>query len=174
VFVSGVLGNLAANGTWQITVTGPTTFRLNGSSGSGAYTSGGTVSGGDLGMVDTIVQANAVPLAVTAKTLSATTTPIVISCDVWVPLAQSQGVSDAVKSSVASYLSQVPIGGLSDPGGAYTNVLPVDAVIDAVFNASSAIQNATVTLNGLSANASVGQTSVPTVSGSINVTIHGV
>jgi hypothetical protein len=39
---SGVLGNTAANGTFVITVTDSTHFSLNGSTGSGAYTSGGT------------------------------------------------------------------------------------------------------------------------------------
>lgn len=44
VTISGVLGNLAANGTFTITVTGANTFTLNGSVGTGAYTSGGTVA----------------------------------------------------------------------------------------------------------------------------------
>jgi hypothetical protein len=39
---SGILGNLAANGQFVITVTGPATYTLNNSNGSGAYTSGGT------------------------------------------------------------------------------------------------------------------------------------
>ena len=45
VSVAGVLGNTAANGTFTITVTGPTSFTLNGSAGNGAWTSGGTVTG---------------------------------------------------------------------------------------------------------------------------------
>ncbi len=43
VYISGVLGNTAANGTWIITKTGTDTFTLNTSVGNGAYTSGGTV-----------------------------------------------------------------------------------------------------------------------------------
>ncbi len=45
VTVTGVVGNTAANvvGT-AITVTSPTTFTLNGTTGNGAYTSGGTVT----------------------------------------------------------------------------------------------------------------------------------
>lgn len=43
VTIVGVGGNTAANGTWTITVTGTTTFTLNTSVGSGAYTSGGLV-----------------------------------------------------------------------------------------------------------------------------------
>lgn len=42
VVITGVGGNTNANGTWEITVTGANTFTLNGSVGSGAYTSGGT------------------------------------------------------------------------------------------------------------------------------------
>ena len=41
VTVFDVLGNLAANGDWQITVVDATHFQLIGSTGSGAYTSGG-------------------------------------------------------------------------------------------------------------------------------------
>lgn len=40
--ISGVLGNTAANGNWTITVINANTFSLNGSTGNGSYTSGGT------------------------------------------------------------------------------------------------------------------------------------
>lgn len=43
VIISGVSGNTAANGSWVITRTGDNTFSLDGSTGSGAYTTGGTV-----------------------------------------------------------------------------------------------------------------------------------
>ena len=42
VVISGVLGNTAANGTFAVTKVNNNTFSLNGSAGSGAYTSGGT------------------------------------------------------------------------------------------------------------------------------------
>lgn len=44
VNISGVLGNLAANGTFQITVLSTTTFSLNGTTGNGSYTGGGTIA----------------------------------------------------------------------------------------------------------------------------------
>jgi hypothetical protein len=44
VVVAAVGGNTAANGTWVINVTGANTFTLNGSTGNGAYTSGGTAA----------------------------------------------------------------------------------------------------------------------------------
>lgn len=43
VAIHSVGGNAAANGTFTVTVTGANTFTLDGSTGSGAYTSGGTV-----------------------------------------------------------------------------------------------------------------------------------
>jgi hypothetical protein len=42
VVVTGVGGNTAANGTWEITVTDANTFTLDGSAGNGNRTSGGT------------------------------------------------------------------------------------------------------------------------------------
>lgn len=46
VQITGVLGNTGANGVWRITKLSSTTFSLDGSAGTGAYTSGGTVSWG--------------------------------------------------------------------------------------------------------------------------------
>ena len=43
VTITGVTGNTAANGTFVITVTSVTAFTLDGSTGNGAYVSGGTV-----------------------------------------------------------------------------------------------------------------------------------
>ena len=43
VTIVGVLGNIGANGTYPITVTGTNSFTLTGSAGTGTYTSGGNV-----------------------------------------------------------------------------------------------------------------------------------
>lgn len=43
VTIAGVQGNVAANGTFPVTVINATTFTLTGSEGSGTYTSGGTI-----------------------------------------------------------------------------------------------------------------------------------
>lgn len=43
ITINGVGGNTAANGTWTVTVINNTQFTLNGSTGNGTYTSGGTV-----------------------------------------------------------------------------------------------------------------------------------
>ena len=52
VSISGILGCTAANGTWTVTVTDSTHFTLNGSSGNGAYISGGLVTGGGMAYYD--------------------------------------------------------------------------------------------------------------------------
>ena len=44
VVIAGVAGNTAANGAWNVTVVTATTFSLDGSTGNGAYTSGGTAT----------------------------------------------------------------------------------------------------------------------------------
>ncbi len=51
VSISGVGGNTNANGQWQVTVTGATTFSLDGSTQNGAYTAGGTVINGISGTI---------------------------------------------------------------------------------------------------------------------------
>jgi hypothetical protein len=43
VYINGVKGNSGANGLWQVTVTSPTEFVLNGSQGNGVYVSSGSV-----------------------------------------------------------------------------------------------------------------------------------
>ena len=51
VTIGDVEGNTAANGTWRIIRISRDAFSLTGSSGNGAYTSGGTATGPDLGSV---------------------------------------------------------------------------------------------------------------------------
>lgn len=46
VTITGVNGNWATNGSWNIAVTAPNQFTLTGSAGVGAYTNGGTVYNG--------------------------------------------------------------------------------------------------------------------------------
>jgi hypothetical protein len=43
VDIQGVAGNTAANGFWKVTVVNANSYSLDGSTGNGAYTSGGTV-----------------------------------------------------------------------------------------------------------------------------------
>lgn len=112
VSVEGVLGNTAANGTWNATVLSSTTFSLDGSAGNAAYTSGGVVQGGDLGQVDKIIQANAVPDDITNITQSAVPFNVAIVATVEVPQAQVSIYASAVQSALATYFAALPIGGI--------------------------------------------------------------
>ncbi len=128
--ITGVLGNTAANGTWNITVLSSTTFSLIGSAGNAAYTSGGIVQGGDLGQVDKIIQANAVPDDITNITQSATAFNVAIAATVEVPQAQVSIYSAAVQTALATYFASLPIGGID-------GYLQYNDVIGVLFNAGA-------------------------------------
>jgi hypothetical protein len=113
VTISGVIGTTAANGTWTITNTGAATFTLNSSAGNGAYVGGGVIEGGDLGEVDRVIQANAVPDSVTAITRSATAFNVAVTATVTVPNASVAAYTSAVQNALATYFATLPIGGIA-------------------------------------------------------------
>lgn len=87
VTISGVGGNTAANGTFIITVTSPTSFTLNGSTGNGAWTSGGTIT--TSAYTDDTIQTIFVAALTTATSTSANVvTPILVKTGV-LPLDSS-------------------------------------------------------------------------------------
>jgi hypothetical protein len=152
VITSGILGNSAANGTFTIAVIDGTHFTLNGSLGSGTYTGGGQVEGGDLGTVDSVIQQNCVPDGDTGYTKSAITKTVLISGTVTVPAAYRGAYLANVNAAIAAFINGLPIGGLPVSGG---NGIPIDDVIGILYAAgsvaggSSYVQNLTgVTING--------------------------
>jgi hypothetical protein len=156
VTVSGVRGNGGANVTSTITVTAANKFTLDGSAGTAAYVSGGVAEGGFLGQIDRIIQANTVPNGVLATTVSATSVTAPVVVDVWVPSSYAGTVSSTVTLALLAYFAYAPIGGFTDPGGAYTNVILLDAVIARVFASASVsgatyVQQARVTIDGVAA-----------------------
>lgn len=155
VIVSGVLGNANANGAFTVSVLSPTTFQLVGSVGSGAYTGGGVVDGGDLGQVDALIHANVVPDSVTAKTQSAAAFPVNISATVVVPQAFAATYQAAAPVALAALFATFDIGGDPDVG----NAILLSAVQGALFDAgvpvvgqASYVKSVTgLTLNGVAA-----------------------
>lgn len=151
--IAGVIGAIAANGTWTITVTGATTFSLNGSIGGAAYTGGGVLEGGVLGQVDRVIQANCVPDTVTAQTVSAVELDVAIVATVQVPIAYAATYALAVQVALALFNSALPIGGRVTVAGTrvypYADVIGVLYAAGIVGNAPSYVQNVTgLTLNG--------------------------
>lgn len=135
VMIDGHLLNTGANGNWTIIVTGATTFSLTGSVGvavGGA--TGSSYRYSDLDLIDNSIQSNAVPLTVTASTVSATATALTVVGVVTVtgPLS---GSSDAAIAAIAStavsdLASTVPIGGTGT-----STVVYVDQIRAAVRDA---------------------------------------
>lgn len=150
VTISYVFGNTNANGTRQITVTGANTFTLVGTFGNGAHTPNtGIIEGGDLGQIDTVIQANAVPDNTTAFTVSATAFPVAIQAAVEVPSAKTSVYLAAAQTALAVYFSALPIGGIS---GAiqYNDIIGVLYTAGIVGTQPSYVSRiTTLTLNGL-------------------------
>jgi phospholipase C len=77
VTIFGVLGNTAANGTWIVKNTGPYTFSLDGSQGSGSYLSGGTwISPGGGAVTGATINGDH-PIVITSSTYSPPTGSVV-------------------------------------------------------------------------------------------------
>jgi hypothetical protein len=166
--VSGVVGSVPANGFWTLTLVDGTHVDLQGSAFSGAYTSGGVLEAGDLGLVDYVLQQNAVPLGTTALTQTAGSTAVAISATVYVPAAYATAYAAAANTAITAYFGSLPIGGLATDGA--TNIVPIGAV-EGVLYAAGILSGATtsyvygitgLTLNGGTADVTVGATNVAT------------
>lgn len=149
VTISFVGGTTNANGTRQITVTSPTTFTLNGTFGNGAYSPNtGVIEGGDLGQIDTVIQANAVPDNTTAFTVSASAFAVAIQAAVEVPSTKTAVYLAAAQTGLALYFSTLAIGGIN---GAvqYNDIVGVLFAAGIVGTQPSYVRRITaLTLNG--------------------------
>lgn len=173
-YVSGIEGLSGADGYWQITKTGASTFTLNGSVGTGSYTTGGTVECGDLGMVDLILDDNALPDCLTEFTQWAGTVNVTVSGTVYVPAAQVQAYQISLAQVLLVYFTTVPIGGVINVET--NNIIPLDAVIGLIYAAGiqgqgqkSYVQSATnVKINGTAADLSISPVDIPVLVNGIN------
>lgn len=113
----------------------------------------GAPSTDDLDATDLVLQGYARPLAITLFTLKATEVTVAIIADVYLPAAYNTAAIKALfVAAVQAYFKTFPIGGLSDPGGDYTNVLPIEDVRGLFYETARAnsipLDNLVVTLNG--------------------------
>lgn len=156
VTISGVLGNTAANGTWSISYISATTFSLVSSVGTGTYTGGGIVEGGDLGEIDALIQSHVVPDGVEAIVASGLAFPVQVIATVVVPQAYVLTYQAAAPVSLANLLRTFPIGGNIPPGGTigtvpYSTILGalIDAGVFTVGAVSIVRQVSFLTINGV-------------------------
>lgn len=177
VTVAGVLGIAQANGTRAITVTGASSFTLNGSVGTGTYLGGGTVEGGVLGQVDRVIRANAVPDTVTESTVSAVDFPVNIEATVEVPFANVDTYTAAVQQALALYNAALPMGGID-------GVYPIQGGVDGVLYAAGIVGGSrtsyvrrvtSILLNGTAGDLSFpGATSVASLTPAPSINVVGV
>lgn len=175
--IAGVLGNLNANGTWTINVTSPTAFALVGSTGSGTYTGGGTVEGGDVGQVDRIIQANAVGNNETAYTVSATAFPVDIVATVVVPSTYTSVYVAAADAALIAYIGAIPIGGTIVPPSS-SGVVDYSAIEGVLFAAgailgqkSYVIAVSSLTVNGQTVDVSFPLLTSMAVAGTLTINV---
>ncbi|MGA9671372.1 MAG: neuraminidase-like domain-containing protein, partial [Terracidiphilus sp.] len=129
VIIADVLGNLAANGTFGITVTSPSSFTLDGSTGSGAYTSGGTVSQPSLAFA---LNANVSDVLAIATALNATP-------PAFAPAAQTGSMVDiAMLTAIATALNVTTQYGIS--GAALVQLAAIPATAASATAAMGALQ----------------------------------
>ena len=174
--LTGVQGNTAANGWWQVTVKDANNVYLNGSVGNGAYTSGGQGECGDLGLTDYVVQSYSTPQTVTEITQDGATVAVTVAATVYVPaqyLSTYQGTAAPLAVQTAIGLS--PIGGFVLPGYG-SGVLPLGAMIQALYAAGGSpsyvkeVVVSSVTINGANADLSLATNEVPVFS-ALNLTV---
>lgn len=178
VVVAGVGGISNAIGTWIATIFDGTHLDLQGSVFAGAYTSGGTVAWGDVGLVDSVIQQNVVPAGTTATTQSASGSSISVAATVYVPVAQVTAYKAAVATALANYFATIPIGGLATDGA--SNVVPYGAVEGVLYQAGAVSGTGTsyvrgvtgLLLNGGTTDVTLTATQVATL-GTTTITVVG-
>jgi hypothetical protein len=175
VIIEGVTGNTAANGTWTITSTGPSSFTLNGSTGNATYLGGGVVEGGDLGAIDSVIQANAVPDSVTAITQSAVAWNVAIAATIVVPQSKVATYAANAQTALAVYFASLPIGGVTSQLQ-YNDIIGVLWAAGSMSGQQSYVQAIpALTLNGVAGNVSYpSPDSVAILSPSPVLTVQGV
>lgn len=113
----------------------------------------GAMSSADVAVGDAVLQAYATPEAVTSKMVSATNRNVSCAVTVWLPATlATEANRGIIQVAIQDYFTTLPIGGVDDPQGGYTAIVPVQGVAGAIFDALEDIrirpQNISVVLNG--------------------------
>lgn len=143
VIISGVLGATGVNNSiadtpaWQLTSASTNTMQFALAANPGTYASGGSVEGGDLGMVDAAIQAQVVPGGCQATTLHATTTLVNVTGTIY--LRASSGISASaaqtnVSNALVAYFAALPIGGITAEA---PNIAPYSEILATVQGANT-------------------------------------
>lgn len=121
----------------------------------------GAPSTQDLTAVDAVIQAYPTPVSHTTETLKATEVNVAAIFQVYLPAAYAtDALNAAMVAACQAYIRDLDIGGESDPGLDYTNVLPIADILGATVWEVAAgrgvpVSNATCTLDGATLNVSL-------------------
>lgn len=99
----------------------------------------GSPSAQDVAAVQAIIAAYATPLGVNSIVTAAPPLNIAIVANVWVSASLNNTSTQAIfQTAIQNYVANFPIGGVSDPGGQYQNIMPLDGIIGTIFTAGQA------------------------------------
>jgi hypothetical protein len=152
---TGVNNNVNSNPAWQVTVINGSQFSIVLGTAPGAYTSGGAVDGGDLGMVDAAIQAQTVPNGQLATSIAATNASVNLGGTVYIAgtagLTSAQALTN-IASAVQAWLATVPIGGVN---AEFSGIVSFSELLYQVMGANAGTRSAVLTPIGALADGSL-------------------
>ena len=169
---TGVNSNITSNPAWQVTVITGNTFSIVLGTAPGAYTGGGTVDGGDLGMADAAIQASTVPNGQLALCQAAQNASVNLVGTVYISgqagLTAAQATAN-ITSAVQSWLAGLPIGGVN---AEYSGIVPFSEVLYQVMGANSGTRSAVLNPIGALGDGSLALTAPQVaVLGSVSISV---
>jgi hypothetical protein len=177
VIISGVQGatgvNNAIAGTvaWQLASGSGSSFTFAQAATPGTYTSGGSVEGGDLGMVDAAIQAQVVPIGQTALVAAASNLAIPVTATVYIRTSAgitSANATTAIGTALTTYFDSVPIGGLTADGS--QGVVPSSEILVTIANANSGTVSVQLSAPVIGVDTTLTSSQVPTL-GTLTITV---
>lgn len=118
----------------------------------------GTLSSGDLALVDDFIKLKAAPLCITASALSPTPLSINIKYVVLVDGtvdSDLQKIQTEIETAIDDYMKEFPIGGYDVVIGPITGTISWTFLVTPIGSANKAVKSVFMTLNGLTSNISV-------------------
>lgn len=117
----------------------------------------GAPSTDDTNATDAVLQIWPRALGTTVDTLKATEANVAVAGTIYLPAAYATDANLTLfKTALQTYFQQLAIGGLSDPLGAYTNVVPYQDVTGVLYETAAAnripLDNLDITLAGVKTN----------------------
>ena len=145
VTINGVQGNTAANGTFTVNVTGPTTFFLDEVCGATAWTSGGVV----IPLISIVAASNTSPIAITTQYPHGLQTGLEVTVSGVPGNTAANGAFAVTVTSTTTFTLNDSIGnGLATPGGiaSVSRALTIQTIVIQALAAATNVSANVVTV----------------------------